>query len=140
MTAQCSTCHGVVVVTGDRERMLQLFSAELWPEGYPCVYGCDGRAHTAPELDDPEKFLCRELTPEEYFRALHGGGLPEELAFDYGTVKDLLTEEPITGIVLRDWGTGVRPGIERISTDKHEIHLSASPNKGVQVLKVTTRR
>jgi len=76
MNTVCRKCGSAVNVVGDAIRTKDLLGRALWGEqDLPCVR-CDGKCERFPgSSEDPG---ASDLSPEEYFRALHGMGMPDE--------------------------------------------------------------
>lgn len=131
MNTLCSACGTSINVIGQPLRIKELLGSTLWGDKFPCI-SCGG------EADRRLGFLpsaSLELTPEEYFRALHGLGTPKEAICPPSMIESLL-----------------RDGVESIDAEERagktllrsillcnglRMHLWVSP-QGPVVYKVTT--
>jgi hypothetical protein len=99
MKTICNTCGLVIEINGDPQRVKDLLGREIWGEMLPCPRCELGQAIRDIELPDeqiPEAQI--ELTPEEYFRALHGFGFPDEINCPPEVIRGLLLTNQVVGV------------------------------------------
>ena len=134
MNLYCPRCRTWVRVVGTDERILDLLDPSLWPKGYPCVqFFCQGVVHQRVEGLEGKPI---ELTPEQCFRALHGGGLPEEVEPTAQLVRELCAREMVTCI---EFEGGEKPILAALHLQTTVLHFAASP-QGAVVFKLTKRQ
>lgn len=140
----CPVCLTLVVVRGDlSEVRTLLLDHPMWKDGWPCVQ-CNspmermdttsGRSLTM--LATRGALTKYELTAREFFGALCGFGLPQEVGCEPEVVKALLRSTKIRDVVVVPASLG-RTAIREIHLDNGlRLHL-ASSLAGATVFKIT---
>lgn len=126
MIVRCFQCDFSVLVEGD----LALFEDQ---ESFPCVRPlCRGRARRVkPLVSDGSRLTNVKASSEEYYRAIHGGGLGE--AAPEGKVRAVLLEQRIVALSTRAVGNPERTVIDNITFENGtQMHLAPS-NEGACV-------
>lgn len=134
MLLRCESCGVAVRVVGDFLQMEKLILKHpLWKTGWPCItFGCSGQLR---ETETAE--LVTELTPEQLFRALCGGGTPEEIKAYPALVRALLRDAKVVEIDADELVGDGRAVIRRLFLDSgFVLHLSGMPT-GAFVYKIT---
>jgi hypothetical protein len=128
MIVVCSACLTAIRVATDSP-LTGKFST-YWPDKYICG-ACGERAKGFDEVDLPtnvtRQLRIRDLSDAEFFAALNGLGLPEDICCKTKTVKELLLERKICEV------TGFEPSgtdrfvIEYLTLDNGDrVYLGAS--------------
>ena len=98
MKTICNSCGLIIQVNGPEERVRELLGRELWGDMFPCPRCEFGRAIRDIEVPEALPDAQVELTPEEYFRALHGFGLPDEINCPPEVIRSLLLTNQVVGV------------------------------------------
>lgn len=141
----CDRCYTLIRVIGKAEEIQSLIYNHQWKDGYPCVTaGCEGNMHEVDQafvhsLKNTVKsglITFYTLNPKEFFSALCGFGLPDEIGCAPEIVKAMLLSARVSDVGVRESSSG-RTILDRIFLDnKTCIHLAASPS-GPCVFKIT---
>ena len=143
----CNECTAVTHIVGNVEDIKALIKDHVqWKNGYPCVIsGCLGKMleitdrGTLTEMHKAAKQgLLRfyTLSPAEFFRALCGFGLPDELGCSPEVVTAMFSSALVTSVGVRGTPSG-RTILDQIFLDNGVcLHLAASP-QGSSVYKIT---
>lgn len=142
MIVFCSSCYAAVRVldSDDRAEMLVGRRSDFFPH-YPCLQCTDKKNALYEESEFAQdlyaKLRIRDLSSEEYFRALMGLGTPDEMVCAAEVVRDLLLSQRIKGVHGQDVvGTG-RFQIQSLElADGTSLHLGASAH-GAIVFRIT---
>ena len=145
----CDTCATVVKVYGELQTIKDLIlSHPRWNGRWPCIrYGCSdemgllSKGLTSDLKTATSAGIVTEhiLNPEEFFRALCGYGVPEEIGCEPEVVRALLLSASISDIGMRRSKSN-RTIVDRIDLDNGtSLHLASSP-AGPAVFKITRRR
>ena len=145
----CNSCLVLVKVHGDPDLIQRLIVRHsLWKDGLPCVQdGCLDRMHHLTEAEskvakwssEHDVLRVLSLSAEEFFRALCGYGLPDEIGAEPEIVQALLLSSKITGVSLFRSPLG-RSVLERLDLENGTCLHLASSRHGPVVFKVTRRR
>lgn len=144
----CDQCLTVVRVHGPPEDVRRLIlDHSLWKDGRPCVHSsCDAKLYelTAEESEvavnatTPGVIRVLNLTAQEFFSAMCGYGLPDELGTSPEVVKALLLSSKIMDVSVGESPSG-RTVVYRLDLENGtSLHL-ASSSHGPSVFKVTRR-
>ena len=142
----CDSCLQIIKLQGDQELINKLILHHVrWLKGWPCVTcNCkgpmtrvDGETLEQLKQESTQRLLSViTLNPEEFFRALCGLGLPDELGCEPEIVKSLLLSNKIVDVGIFPLGTK-RTVLTQMYLDNGLcIHLASSP-AGPVVFKVT---
>ena len=136
----CLTCGTVVVISGSVEDHDRLFVRhQNWKKGCPCItFGCQGSLDRTLDIawcvNQASRIL--RLSPQEFFRALCGGGTPEEVLCSPEVVRAFLLSSRIVKVDLRQEMGSDRTFIDRIYLENETVlHLGGAA--GAMVYKVT---
>lgn len=144
----CDSCLSVIRVTGDPEAWQRLIvDHTLWQDGLPCFYdGCGDKLYKIGSEEIPavvnaashNVFRTLDLTVEEFFRALCGYGLPEEVGRGPEVARALLLSSRVSDVSVRKSPSG-KAILDRLDLeDGTRLHL-ASSSHGPVVFKMTRR-
>lgn len=144
----CDSCLLVVRVTGDPESWQRLIiDHSLWRDGLPCFCdGCDDKfykiePHEVPAVVNAAShsvFRTLDLTVGEFFRALCGYGLPEEIGRGPEVARALLLSSKVSDVSVRKSPSG-KAILDRLDLeDGTRLHL-ASSSHGPVIFKMTRR-
>lgn len=141
----CETCMATLQVHGDPEEFRQLIIEHpMWEQGRPCTtFECPGAMN--PLDADTREAMGRiketgvlpvvEVNVQEAFKALCGGGLPDELGVSPEFVSILLESMEKKTVFAFTSPTG-RTLLQRIQVGGLMLHLSSS-SYGPCVYKIT---
>ena len=144
----CDSCFLVVRVAGDPEEWQRLIvDHSLWRDGLPCFRdACEDKLYRIDMADVPavinatkhSVFSTLDLTVEEFFRALCGYGLPEEVGRGPEVARALLLSSRVSDVSVRKSPSG-KTILDRLDLeDGTRLHL-ASSSHGPVVFKMTRR-
>lgn len=142
----CDNCLTVVRVYGDPDVTRKLIvEHDLWKDGLPCFQ--DGCASNLRRLTDGEAqavvghglVQTLSLTVEEFFAALCGYGIPEEISPEPEVVQALLLSARVDKVAVSTSPTG-RTLLSRMDLDNGTCLHLASSAFGPAIYKVTRRR
>lgn len=145
----CDNCLLLIRVHGDPDIVQRLIlEHSLWKDGLPCVSeGCGEKlklltkeeGRLSSKASDSGLIRVVDLTAEEFFNALCGYGMPDELGAQPEVVKALLLSAKVLDVEAAMAPSG-RTILSKLSLDNGTcVHL-ASSSYGPAVLKVTRRR
>lgn len=142
----CDKCMTIVRVHGDPDSIQRLIvEHSLWKDGMPCVRSdCDammgGVTNPVAESALRQGWVnSLNLTAEEFFQALCGFGLPEEIGSDPEVVRALLLSAKVSDVSVHASSSG-KTVLDRVDLDNGtSLHLAPS-SRGAVVFKVTRRR
>ena len=135
----CATCLTVVRVIGDVEEYQRLIVGHpQWHAGRPCfIEGCHGKMSGC--LPDAAAHAHRfmELTPEQFFRALCGGGTPAEVDVREEQVRELFLSSKTVSVDLHTMMGDHRVILDRLHLDNGTTLHFAGTGAGALIYKVT---
>jgi len=144
----CKSCLLVVKVIGDPMAINGLIKQHpRWKPGHPCVGGCGHRMERIPAnevgwvIAAAEQGAVRmyELTPEQFFSAMCGFGLPEEISIEPESVVAFLKSAKVVDVKVETSPTG-RVVLHQIDLENGlSLHLSSS-SYGPTIFKITRRK
>jgi len=137
----CRQCLSVVMIRGSLTRHKELIlDHEMFKDGWPCVR-CSSKMYSLDQEDivctaDIKFSVKYELTVDEFFMALCGFGLPDELGCEPEIVRAVLLSAKIIDVATNVSCSG-RTVISKIALDNGlSLHLAGSPY-GATVYKIT---
>lgn len=138
MKTVCNTCGLAIQVNGSDQRIKDLLSREIWGSMFPCPRCGVGQAIRDTELPLELEAAWVELTPDEYFRALHGFGLPDEINCPPEVIQSLLLGNSVVGVGV-ELAPKQRTVLNTLELSNGlTLHLGVSTN-GPVVFKITRR-
>lgn len=149
MITLCRQCFLVVRVIDDDERQVDTLvgtRSDFYTMpglGYRCLECPDARAAIYPQedylADDLlQKAHFRELSALEYFHALMGLGMPDELRCDAATVRELFASKRVKAVSAHDVRGSTRCELRRIEfEDGTVLHLGSSVTNGAIAFRIT---
>lgn len=146
----CASCGTFIRVTGDVEEHQRLLIIHpMWEHGRKCFSeGCGGLIvgpidTNVPEIRNDIKSLkkgCRrflDLDPQQLFRALCGGGTPEEVEVRVEVVRAFLLSSKIIKVIAHEMMGDHRVIMDRLYLDNGTILHFAGTGAGALIYKVT---
>lgn len=149
MITFCRQCFLIVRVIDDSERQIETLVGQrsdfytIPGLGYRCIECPDAKAdfylwddYLAEDVLRKAHF--RELSAEEYFRALMGVGTPDELRCDAATVCELFASKRVKSVSVHDLRGSTRCELRRIEfEDGTVLHLGSSVTNGAIAFRIT---
>lgn len=145
----CDRCLTIVRVHGDPVEIQRLIVRHtLWREGLPCVNShCQEKMYELSEVEaraissvtTPGVVNLLTLTVGEFFRALCGYGLPDEIKAEPEVVKALLLSSKVINASVHTSASG-KTLLEKLDLENGTCLHLASSSRGPVVFKVTRRR
>jgi len=138
----CNSCYQryeLLIEPGDVHLLKDILVEDVLA---PCPRNCGGKINVASSMiagfaDDPQLSSIIRLNAKELFKAVKGGGLPDEIPNSPEVVEALLLAHKVQKV-----------SVQKIMNNiyLHELHLEngavmhlASGARGAQVLKITKR-
>ena len=138
----CMQCYTVIRVLGDREEISSLVGprSEFWPSKFTCVHceaACEGILETEAEPGALAKMKVRDLSAHEFFVALHGNGLPDEIQCDAATVQELFQTKRVKKLQAQDIRGTTRCVLEFVEFEDGTKVFLGSSAPGAVVYRIT---
>ena len=139
----CDRCLTAVKVHGDPDSIQKLIVQHVrWKDGLPCVRtGCSSTMYAFENASSGHlgmmTVLC--LTAEEFFSALCGYGLPDEIGSEPEVVQALLLSSKVIGAAVGKSLSG-RAILSKLELENGTCLHLASARQGPTVYKVTRKR
>jgi len=133
----CSNCGIRVSVYGDQDEIRSLILEHPnWVDGLPCfTEGCSGTFKRVERSWAFSKDIS--LSAEQFFRALCGGGTPEEIQAASEVVVAFLLSARVVKVDARPLRNDGRTVIDRIYLDNGTVLHFSGTGAGALVYKVT---
>ena len=138
----CDKCYQsfkLVLEPADLELVKQVSDAQGFSA--PCPKLCGGRINL---VGNPSwggiRFYAGDamtVTGKEFYKAVMGGGLPQELPKSAGEIESILKSGKITDMLMEVYNDQVY--LHELEIDKETIIHLCSGAKGAQILKITKR-